>query len=247
MKKIYSILFIVTSLFLFTSCEDETPIPLGTTLYSFEGASAEVGVEQGGEKTSEFKFYAALMSNSARTIDVMVVSAETTLLPAAYSVPASVTIPANSNVGILSVNIKDSNLNPDGDTLTVEFLGKEGEYTGHKMTINVSQLCPNNGVKLKLNLTFDAYPEEVAWEILDSNSAVVMVGSPNHVAYAGEYSGMAGTLTILNCLPSGTYTLVVKDDYADGGTAFEILGNGVAAGSLAANAYTDTTTVTFSL
>ncbi len=93
------------------------------------------------------------------------------------------------------------------------------------------------GVKVKLSLTFDSWPEEVSWNIKDSSGTVVLEGSPNHSPYNGAYSGMSGTITITECLASGSYTLNVSDDYGDGGTAYAITGNGNPVTTVAANAY----------
>ena len=245
MKNIKLLLLAFVAVFSFNSCEDLVEAP-GTNFVTFESESASIGVEQGGQTTKDIKIYSANVTSSDRTIGIIVDAANTDADPAAYTVPTTVTIPGGSNVGTLTVGLSDVGLSTD-KTLVLGLEAAEGRSVGANITVGLSQVCPNMGVKVKLSLTFDSWPEEVSWTITDSNNMVVMEGSPNHTPYAGAYAGMSGTITITECLASGSYTLNVWDDYADGGTAFSLTGNGNPVTSLAGNAYGGSATVPFSL
>jgi GEVED domain/Subtilase family/Bacterial surface protein, Ig-like domain/MAM domain, meprin/A5/mu/Secretion system C-terminal sorting domain/Fibronectin type III domain len=61
-----------------------------------------------------------------------------------------------------------------------------------------------------LSLTFDNYPEETSWEIRDSANSIVASGG----TYGSQADG--STLNINVDLPTGCYSLVMKDTYGDG-------------------------------
>ena len=60
-----------------------------------------------------------------------------------------------------------------------------------------------------LSLTFDNYPEETSWQILDGSTVVASGGT-----YGSQADG--STLNINTDLPTGCYSLVVNDVYGDG-------------------------------
>lgn len=62
---------------------------------------------------------------------------------------------------------------------------------------------------VNLTFTFDNYPEETSWSILDGGTTVASGGT-----YGSQADG--STLNINVDLPAGCYSLVVKDAYGDG-------------------------------
>ena len=108
-----------------------------------------------------------------------------------------------------------------------------------------SILCSNNAIKLKVNLTFDKWPEEGAWRIKNAAGVTVME-SATPFAY-GAYAGATAPRTIANCLPSGTYTITVYDQYGDGGTAYQVTANGVLVFSATGASYKASKTATFTI
>jgi len=155
MKKITFLLMITASLFVFNSCEDENDVTINYT--SFESTSMDFGVELDGSSTNDITIYSTKTSGSARTFNINVLSASTAD-PSSYDVPATVTIPANSNVGTFPVTISDINIGEAGKTLILDLPEENGVYTGAPITLNVKQVCPFNEVIL--TITFDSYPEE---------------------------------------------------------------------------------------
>ena len=242
MKKIYSILLIFASLLVLTGCESEDTIPeseLGTTHFAFGTQTFDFGVEIAGQSTNDIEVYSAFTTTSDRTLDIMVASDDSTLGSGSYNVPSSVTIPANSNVGILSVEISDLNLSPDGDVLVIGFSAKEGEYVGDTITLNITRLCATGTKSLKIVIdNTDGYPDEIALDLI--NSAGVSVFSIAGGELTGDYE-------FKECTPTGDYTLNIVDTYGDGGTAYTVSSDGNILGTIAADSYTTDASLTFSL
>ncbi len=239
MKNIKLLLLAVLLSVGFSSCEEEVEAP-GTSYATFEAPSVDVGVEQGGSTTADIKIYTANITGSARTINVSVDTNATTADAGAYSVPASVSIPSGSNLGTLSVGINDVGL--DSDKVLVLKLEQTADIdTGGNITMGLSQICPNNGIKVKVTLTFDSWPEEVAWRIKDADNNVILE------VLEGSYDGFSGSISESYCLSSGDYTMEISDAYGDGGTAYAITANGAALFSVAADEYTSSTVVDFSI
>lgn len=236
MKK-YIYLFLASVVFIsFSSCEESYVEGTGIPFASFISNTMDLGVDAGSEITQELKIYTTNISDSDRNISVIVDEDATNANLGAYSVPATVTIPGGSNEGSLMVAVKDIELTVFEDKELVLRLGYTDQLkTGTPLTIALSQNCPDNGIKLRINLTFDSYPDEAAWIILDSDGGSVLQ-SITPFNY-GAYTGMSGTTTIKDCLATGTYTIKIYDKYSDGGTKYKITGNGTEVFSLKDKAY----------
>jgi len=223
-KKIIYLLLLALPLVLITSCE-ENAVGITPELnhVSFEANTYSFGVDIDGENTNTIAIYASNKSTSSRTVEVVVIAEETTADVASYTVPASFTIPANSNVGELSVTISDVNISSGGETLTIALVSKPGLYVGANITLDVRQVCPFNDVNI--NIVFDLYPEEVYWVLADSNGAVIAESAAGvYGAYAGFDNGT--NINIPLCLENDTYTFTVYDQYSDGAGAISITSGG---------------------
>ena len=206
--KNFKILFLAVVALLAFSCEDEVEAP-GTNYVTFESTDYDFEVTPDGTTTRDIYVYSANFRGSERTFDVNVLTAESTADPSIYSVPATVTIPANSNVGTLSVTASDGDLDfSNAVTVVVELVAEDGLSVGEKMTINLLKECIYN--KVFLNITFDDYPEEVYWVIEDSSMNVV-ASVPE-----GTYAGMSGSVVATLCLADGSYTFYILDGWGDG-------------------------------
>ena len=213
MKKIKLLLSVFIAICTLNSCTDEVD-PQGTNYVTFEDDSYSFGVDLGSENTNAIKIYAANITATDRTIGVAVIAASTTLDAAAYTVPTTVTIPANSNVGTISVSVSDLGISADGETLSIGLEAAAGLYVGGNMTVNVRQVCPYNEVNI--NIAFDSYPEEVYWKLENSSGTIVAEN------VLGSYDGMSGSVDVVLCLTDDTYTFSVTDVYADGAGAISI-------------------------
>ena len=213
MKKIKLLLSVFIAICTLNSCTDEVD-PQGTNYVTFEDDSYSFGVDLGSENTNAIKIYAANITATDRTIGVAVIAASTTLDAAAYTVPTTVTIPANSNVGTISVSVSDLGISADGETLSIGLEAAAGLYVGGNMTVNVRQVCPYNEVNI--NIAFDSYPEEVYWKLENSSGTIVAEN------VLGSYDGMSGSVDVVLCLTDDTYTFSVTDAYSDGAGAISI-------------------------
>lgn len=218
--KIFGALVLALSLNSCTEDVEPTNIPYAT----FEYNAADIGVPPGGEMTKDVVVYTANKKGSAREIDV-VVSESSSLSTDSYTIPATITIPANSNEGVLSVVFKDQSLSISEDkVLNVSLAESTDIFTGDALSFNVSRSCATGLSKVKVNITLDNYPEEVYWRIKDSTDAVVMA-SQIPAGY-GAYTGMSGSVVAADCLASGTYTFEIFDGYSDGAGKVAVTVNG---------------------
>ncbi len=73
-------------------------------------------------------------------------------------------------------------------------------------TVDPPPGCSN----IRLSITFDNYPEETRWEIVNGNGGVEFSGGP----YSSQGDG--STLNLTGCIDNGCYTLIFYDAYGDG-------------------------------
>ena len=77
-----------------------------------------------------------------------------------------------------------------------------------------------DGVELTIELTYDNWPEESSWSLMDASGAEVAAGD----AYSsGALAADGSTETIVACVANDAcYTLTVSDVYGDGGTDYSV-------------------------
>jgi hypothetical protein len=216
MKKfIYLILFGILA-FGFNSCEEDE-FTSNLNYVSFQSTSLSFGVDLGSSSSQDITVYTTQSSSSARTFNITVASGSADA--AAYTVPATVTIPANSKVGTFTVTIADVNIDADdGETLVLAISATDGATSpGSNITLNIYQVCPLNEVVFYIS--FDSYPEESYWELRNSNNVVIY--SADEGDYAGEDSFRKAF-----CLDNGTYTFTMFDAWGDGSGPYYLLYNG---------------------
>ncbi|MDO5971298.1 hypothetical protein Q4Q35_15930 [Flavivirga aquimarina] len=223
MKKILYILTIVLSLSSVLSCEknDDSPIIININYVGFESGFI-LGSDPIGTASEEVRIAASNTTNSDRTFNIVIDADLTTADPSAYSFPSTVTIPANTNLGSFVVEVNGENINALGDDiLAIKFVSdEENLLISDPISLNLRQVCPNPEVVL--DITFDDFPGEIYWAVLDSGDNIVFE-SADGGAY-GAYSGEAGEMISrsLCILQSGIYTFQIQDQYADGAGPFTI-------------------------
>ena len=246
MNKLRILLYMCIAVFTLNSCTDEVE-PQDTPYITFETSSMDITFDQGGSVSQEVKIFAANIKDADRTIGISVVGASTDVDAAAYIVPTTVTIPGGSNVAILNIDLTDVNMSPfAAQTLVVSIVNATEIFTGDDLTINVGLNCPNNGIKVKMELGFDSWPEEIYWRLVDVNAGVIVLASQATPGY-GAYAGMTGGITIQECVPSGDYQLQIYDGYGDGGTSYVVTADGVQVANVGASSYGASTSVDFSI
>lgn len=212
---------------MFVGCDfDDDLEPLSYA--SFERGPLSVGVDIGGTTTKEVTVYTGNIVSSDRTIDITV-GESSTLDAAAYSVPATVTIPANSNEGTFTVEVSDVDIAATGETLVLNLVPSEGLSVGSSLSMNVRTVCPNGTTEVGVSFLFDDWASEISWEITD--------GDGNVVAEGGGYANGTSSFMMPVCLAPGNYTFTVYDDYGDGipGGSGTLTANGAQLGSIGGN------------
>lgn len=145
MKKI-KYLFLITILTLaINSCaDDHEDVTTNLNFVTFAENSLKLVVNKNESNSIDVTLYTTKVSSSQRTINIYVDIDNTTADPAAYSVPTTVTIPANSNVGIFNIDVTDVNISEDGEELVVAFDVENGLYTGDALKLDIALYCPLN-------------------------------------------------------------------------------------------------------
>ncbi len=203
MKGLKYILLLMLSLVLTTSCEDNEYGTGEFNYVSFEASSIDVPLFVGTTESVTIKVFSSQETGSDRTIMVSA-SEDSTLDPAAYSLPESVTIPANSNVGELVVQISDVNFGAAA-SLIIDMVYQEGSYIGESVALNIEKICD---FPASIDFVFDGYASETTWDIKNSSNTILASG--------GSWSDGTATASVEVCLANGDYTLTVYDSYGDG-------------------------------
>lgn len=211
------LLTFASSLFFFTSCEEEVEA-LDTNYITFE-KDRTLEVVPDGTSTFDVMVYSANIAGADRVMNV-VIGDDSTADPSTYNMPSTVTIPANTNVGKLQITATDVDLDlATAKTLNLSLTASEGLSVGDGISLSLLEQCLFN--KVVLNVAFDPWPEEVYWYIADAAGNVVTENGP-YSPYSNAYAGLSGTLSSTLCLESGTYTFYVTDDYGDGAGAISL-------------------------
>jgi len=206
MKKIANIFLILFVSISFLNCED-TYLPPALDYVTFETDVYSAGIDPGGSTTVDIPVYTAKVSGSSTTFNVIVDGSGAAA--GSYDVPASVTINAGTNEGILTVALSDVNLGIGVNNITIAFEDVAGSNHGESTTLSYMQNC--NEVTGTLDLSFDNWGSEVYWEILDALDGVVA----STAGYPDTALGTTDSVAITLC-GGRAYTLYVEDGYGDG-------------------------------
>jgi|TARA_B110000858_G_C17697215_1_gene424138 hypothetical protein len=203
--KTFLVLLVSVSLF---NCED-TLEPSALDYIAFGTDKYSTGVDPGGATTFDIPVYTAKVYGAATTFNVTVDGAKAAA--GSYDVPASVSIAAGSNEGVLTVSLSDVNLGIGINEITINFKDEAGSYHGESTTLAYVQNCTD--ITATLDLSFDRWGSEVYWEIRDSlDGLVVSTGG-----YPDTGAGTTTTDSVAITLCAGrSYTFLALDAYGDG-------------------------------
>ena len=148
MKKIISILLGV--LFAFSSCEEtESPIYDSSTtdasqiLAYFNRTSVDLGVLIDDTSTITVKIGSSTLSSQDRVVSISIVEENTTAAPETYSVPLTVTIPADSYFGDLVITGIDDGVEISPEVLTLKLDSFDnGVVSSEQLDVSIFQVCP---------------------------------------------------------------------------------------------------------
>ena len=217
MKKLFKILALLVTPFLFNSCDEyeagsEANSPLS---YGFERASVAIEVEE-VEPTYALKVYSTQVANYDRTVDFEIDPSSTALV--ADYVPfttTSIVIPAGSNYGSIDIEFNHSSLSLSAERILKFNLIQPEDATALALTTSSMEVsykakCIYNLVELSLVL--DRYGDETTWSI--SKDGVT-------VASGGPYTGIGSDALqpekkFTLCLDNGDYVFTINDSYGDG-------------------------------
>jgi len=223
MKKIAYRLLIVLSIVSFQNCNYDSVIP-ELDYITFSKATYSTGVDPGGSTTFDVIAYTTNVTSSDRSYTVTV-DPTSTAAAGSYTVPASITIPAGSNEGTLTIALTDTNLGIGVNKLFLKFEAGEGYYTAKSTTVNYVQNCTEITATIAFN-NFDQWGSEVRYKIFDSLGTAVLSGSGLGDRAAGTYSE---TRTITLCA-GRSYTFLAYDSFGDSwgpGSSYTLTINGV--------------------
>ncbi len=144
MKKLFILLISVAS---FISCSDPDGVTYNdsSTYLGFQAGTYNLPVNVNSSSTVDIKIVASSKSNVARTFNLSVVTEETDANPLTYSVPATITIPANSYEGVATLTGTDNGLlDFVVKKLVIEVSGlKANESTDtERIVVNIYEVCP---------------------------------------------------------------------------------------------------------
>ena len=216
MKNIKYLFLFVASVFALNSCETDMPETTDLNYVTFEATSMDLGVAIDGSTDYELAVYTTQTIGTDRTFDIVVDLESTTADAQAYSVPATVIVPANTNKGTFILGLNDVNIG-DGVDIVLNLEADPGVYKGDAMVLSITQLCEQND--LNVLLSFGDWASECSWTITDASGTIVAAGS----GYSDGDADASGKA----CLPDGAYTFTVADAYGDGiGGEIIIINNG---------------------
>ncbi len=214
MKNIYKLIAVIFLVGTFTSCEEDLIIfdaDNGQTALSFSRANNEATL---CNPTVTIVVESTTRSSSDRTY-MIELDESTTALENQYSLASStVTIAAGEFVGTTSVTVDFDEVDIEGDdvnrNIVYNLIIPDGEVlnTRGQLVVNYKSACVLNEVKI--DITFDSYPQETAWQIRDSGNNIV-AGDMEFGNHAGSDSFSTNI-----CLPDGDYTYIIFDSFGDG-------------------------------
>ena len=233
MKKNIFLFLASISIFCFIGCEENLEAEVSNMNYvSFGKTEAQLNVDKDGSTTVSYDIYASSVSGSDRTFSIEVDETLTNAVSAAYNVPSSVTIPANTNKGTFDVSVEDIDI-IDSKNLVLKFKEESNLVTFEKMTVKIVRICEFDITSFYG--TYSALEDELY------NYDVEVTAGP-----------VANTLTINNLYEAGGTTVIGLNN-ANGSVSFRsiefdaVLYVHPTYGNLYANTLEDTPGSTFSV
>ncbi|RKD92787.1 DUF4843 domain-containing protein [Mangrovibacterium diazotrophicum] len=212
MKKLTYILVLLTFGAFLNSCSDDPEFTKNLNFISFEIQIPTIVVEKEGTTEATVHVYSTQKTGSDRTFSVEVVEDATTANPESYSIPATVTIPANSSVGTITVTAVDNNLGEDPVTIGLQIADEIGLFTGDPAELTIQKHC-----ELDINEFVGTYSGETmgGWGSTnvvtsldgDGNLQITGVGVSFLTGYWGEEIVTMETLPVDVDLESGEFTI----------------------------------------
>lgn len=135
---------------MFTSCEEtQSPIYDSNTTDStqilayFNKTSVDLGILINETGSVTVKVGSSTLSSQDRVVSISIVEESTTAAPETYTVPLTVTIPANSYFGDLVIDGVDDGVEITPETLTLKLDSFDnGVVSSEELEVSIFQVCP---------------------------------------------------------------------------------------------------------
>jgi len=213
MKKITYLLLITIAMFVFNGCTDKVDTTKDLNLVSFEVRTPTIIVEKDGSTDTDIHVYTTQTTSSDRTFGVEVVEALTTVSADAYSVPTTITVPANTNDGTLTVTVSDNNLGVDPVTLGLRVTAAADLFVGNEASLNIQKHCTldiNDFVGAYSGTAGSGDPTEVVTSLDGSgNLQITGIAVGWMENYWGEVITSMATLPMDVDLETGDFTIAL--------------------------------------
>jgi hypothetical protein len=218
MKKVLYTALVLCS-FIFVACDNEIDADATSVsdyeFISFQDDVLSFELNQSGTSARTITVYNSRKSSSDKIYNLEVLPIEfndgqgTTISSDFYSVPSSVTIPANASSAQFDVTITDNGFG-SGDRLVLGFADDNTALNPHPLRMDIVIVCPVN--ELILDITFDNYAEETSWELYSDVST-----NPTLIASGSGYDDLDDqSIQERLCIDNGDFGFVIYDAYSDG-------------------------------
>jgi hypothetical protein len=144
MKRIAFFTLLILSVFWSNSCKDHIAGTEFINYAAFDTNVPTIIVVKGSSTNVDVSLYATKSTGADRTFDVEVVAANTTANTQSYNVPATLTIPANSNKGTITVQAIDNNLGEAQVALNLKISTSDKDIIigTNAITLKIQKFCP---------------------------------------------------------------------------------------------------------
>ena len=204
MKKIAYIFLLLVTITGIQSCED-TFLPEALEYITFGDTTYSTGVDVGGTTTVEIPVYTGNITSNERTFNL--ITDGTNAASGSYTVPSTITIPANSNEGSVVVTLSDVDLGIGVNKVSISLEDGTSYSIGKPVSVQYMQNCTE--ITGTLEITFDGYANETYWQITDALGGEV-------ISKVGYTDGQVSVTENITLCAGRDYTFTIYDSFGDG-------------------------------
>ena len=170
-----------------------------------------VVVEQGASVSFDVNVYTSQASGSDRTFNLAVDQSATTTDAENYSVPATITVPANSKEGTMTVTVTDNGLGVEAEMLVLKISNSDGLILGNDVNITIQKFCPFDINNFVGTYTYISGMFEDSWTVdvqkVDDHTLVVkdMVEAGKDVQIVLDETNLSASVAKQEVWTSATY------------------------------------------
>lgn len=154
------ILLAVSTVFVGCQYDDDFTSPNYVT---FEADEMSFNIDENTSDSFDVTVYTGNTAGTDRTYTINV-DESTTLNADSYSLPETVTVPANSNEVTFTVDVTDNSIGNYGEELVLDLVEEQGLSAGAPLTVNITKICEFDPIGVFVNDSgwFEAeYPVDV--------------------------------------------------------------------------------------